>query len=184
MDHPPSTNQRFRVNKKMLYTLLAFSFVLVSIYAYNYVQPYIGVPKRPADFEVVFRYGVRARNVLNTSSGTYTKDMIGGDDVTLRFRLSNHELDIIWAQIYRNKFYEMDEQLATKWDYGPSHYDSYILSVQAEGYPDKKVRLDFSGMGPHSEYTAPFKNITEKVKSIIHSKPVIWFLPKPTGGYA
>ncbi len=115
MVQSPFESLRFRLSKRALGTLLFFTFVLVSIYGYNYVQPYIGVPRRPDEFFIVFRYGVGAHNVLDTGEGTYTKDMVVDDDITIKFNLSNHDLDIIGVLLCQNDFFGLDEQEQGPW---------------------------------------------------------------------
>jgi hypothetical protein len=62
----------------------------------------LSVSKRN-DFNFIFRYGVGAKNELNTFQGTYTKDMILAAPVTTNLSLTPDEMDII-----SNKMIEID----------------------------------------------------------------------------
>ena len=52
------------------------------------------VAPTPGDssFNLIFRYGVGARNELNTFEGMYTKDMIMDPSITVNLTLSEEEL--------------------------------------------------------------------------------------------
>ncbi len=183
MVQSPFESLRSRLGKRALSIVLVFTVVLTSIYGYNYVQPYIGVPNRPEDFSIIFRYGVGAHNVLDTSKGTYTKDMIVGDDITINFKLSSYELDVIWALICQNDFFELDEQVDGPWITARSHYPTYTLTVNARGYPDKQLTMkgcDFN----HSDSERSFIKIVGKIVTMIEGKRAIKSLPEPRGGYA
>ncbi len=56
------------------------SVIIVTILGYSLFQSSsIIVPERPDNFTVLFRYGVESHNILNTTGGTFTKDMISDD---------------------------------------------------------------------------------------------------------
>jgi len=48
------------------------------------------------DFNLIFKYGVTARNELNTFQGTYTKDMISDPSITVDLSLTEEELSRIY----------------------------------------------------------------------------------------
>lgn len=44
------------------------------------------------DFNLVFRYGVGAKNELNTFKQTFTRDMVNKRSITIKMKLSDEEL--------------------------------------------------------------------------------------------
>lgn len=83
---------------------------VVLVLGYYNIRPLFYTPSYPDNFEIVFKYGVRTRNILNTSAGTYTKDLIQDPPVTTELTLTERELDTIWQLIQENGFYTLEEQ--------------------------------------------------------------------------
>ncbi len=98
----------------------------------------------PEDFQIVLKYGVQTRNILNTSAGTYTKDMILDPPVTINLTLTQRELDTVWRLIQENEFYTIEEQ---GWQRASARVPmrEYSLSVHAEGYPDRELTMSLLG---------------------------------------
>lgn len=155
---------------------------LILVLGYYNLRSLFYNPSYPEDFEIVFKYGVRTRNILNTSAGTYTKDLIQDPPVTTELTLTERELDTIWQLIQENRFYTLEEQSWARAQSISPEY-KYTLFVHAEGYSDKGVTMTdlYSNYPPNEE---AFFNITKKIVSIIENKPAYKALPKPRGGYA
>ena len=155
---------------------------VVLILGYYTIRPLFYTPVYPEDFEFVFKYGVNTRNILNTSAGTYTKDLILDPPVTTKLTLTERELDTIWSLIQENGFYTLEEQSwARSHSIAPEY--KYTLIVQANGNPDTEITMTdlYHSYKPNEE---AFFNITKKIVSIIESKPEYKALPEPRGGYA
>ena len=60
----------------------------------------------PSSFNLIFKYGVRARNELNTFNGTYTKDMVMDPSITVNLSLSKEELDRIYQKMIKIDFFD------------------------------------------------------------------------------
>ncbi len=82
--------------------LALFSLTLSALLLSSCGQALQGSPQTrlPAenDFSLVFKYGVGARNVLDTAQGTYTKDMIEDPPITIELKLTRDDLDRILAK--------------------------------------------------------------------------------------
>ncbi len=80
-----------------------FSLVLLALLLPSCGQTLQGSPQTglPAEnnFSLVFKYGVGARNVLDTAQGTYTKDMIEDPPITIELKLTRDDLDRILAKM-------------------------------------------------------------------------------------
>ena len=165
-------------------TVLLTLLVLGSIYAGVYwVYPHFdGVPDHPERLVFKLRYGVGAKNILDSENGTYTKDMILDPAITINLVLSERELDLIWKSIIDNDFYNLTDQNAARASSVSPVYD-YTLTVSADGYPEKTVRMADIWQG-YTEDELRFFRITRTILDIVESKPVYKALPKPRGGYA
>ena len=155
---------------------------IVLVLGYYNIRPLFYTPSYPEDLQIVFKYGVNTRNILNTSAGTYTKDLIQDPPITTELTLTKRELDTIWSLIQENGFYTLEEQSwARSHSIAPEY--KYNLIVQAKGYPDTEITMTdlYHSYKPNEE---AFFNITKKIVSIIESKPEYKALPKPRGGYA
>ena len=133
---------------------------VVLVLGYYNIRPLFYTPSYPDNFEIVFKYGVRTRNILNTSAGTYTKDLIQDPPVTTELTLTERELDTIWRLIQENGFYTLEEQ---SWGRSQSISPNYqhSLYVHAEGYPDRELTMTdlYYSYKPNEE---AFFNITKK----------------------
>lgn len=155
---------------------------MILVLGYYNIRPLFYNPSHPEDFEIVLKYGVRTRNILDTREGTFTKDLILDPPVTVKLTLTERELDTIWHLIQENGFYTLEEQSWARAKSISPEYN-YTLFVHAEGYSDKEVTMTdlYSNYPPNEE---AFFNITKKIVSIIENKPAYKALPKPRGGYA
>ncbi|MFC1919116.1 hypothetical protein ACFLWW_04025, partial [Chloroflexota bacterium] len=62
-----------------------------------------------ADFNLIFKYGVMARNELDTFQGTYTKDMVADPPITVNLSLTEEELDRIHRKMLEIDFFNYPE---------------------------------------------------------------------------
>ncbi len=62
------------------------------------------VPPRESNFNLIFKYGIFAKNELNTFDGTYTKDMVQDPSITVELSLSEEELDSIYEKMAECRF--------------------------------------------------------------------------------
>lgn len=53
----------------------------------------------PEDFDYVLKYGVNAKNELNTFSHTYTREMVTDPPITVHFKLSDEEMQKIYNEM-------------------------------------------------------------------------------------
>ena len=80
------------------------TFIIVGMELQN---PYI--PPRKGDFNLLFKYGVGAKNVLDTFDNTYTKDMVIGSPITIRLYLSDEEIEQIRQKMFEIGFFSYPE---------------------------------------------------------------------------
>jgi len=131
----------------------------------------------PGDFDFVFRYGVGAKNELNTFEGTYTKDMVEDPSVTIDLALSEEELMGVYQKIVELDLFEKStEPLETGFSVTPC--SSYYLRVQ-KGSEEQET----SWNNCEGAVDSAFGEFTEYITGIIESKEGYQELPEPRGGY-
>ena len=162
--------------------LLLAAVGIVVILGYYGIRPLFFTPSYPDDFQIVFKYGVGARNILNTSAGTYTKDLILDPSVTINLTFTEREMDTIWRFIQENEFYTIEEQSPPRASAVQPEY-KYSLHIRAEGYPDRELTMTYLGFNTEPNEEA-FYMIATKIREFIEAKPAYKKLPAPRGGYA
>ena len=180
-------NQRgYQLGKRQKSVLLASLVLVTAIWGYYQVRPYIGnVPNTPEEIDILLKYGVGSRNILDTKVGTYTKDMIADPSITIDLILTQSEMETFWRYIYRNHFYELPEQIPENEAESASivPHGTYRLTVWAEGYGEKSVVFSDVSIGGYSLEERRILRISNKIINFIESKPEYKALPEPSGGY-
>ena len=139
-----------------------------------------------AGFGLVFRYGVAGvvgpRNVLDTTRGTFTKDMVVDPPVTTRLRLTEEDLARIMARVDEMDFWEYPEVLEPERPkYSVTPYASYYFEVR-KGSVIKEVRWE-DQYGDEGARAVRLRDLAEFIREIVESKPEYKALPEPKGGY-
>ncbi|MDZ4230961.1 MAG: hypothetical protein U1B77_03995, partial [Dehalococcoidales bacterium] len=65
-----------------------------------------------SNFNMIFRYGVMARNELDTFQGIYTKDMIADPSITVPLSLTEEELDSIYRKMVEIGFFSYPDEFS------------------------------------------------------------------------
>ncbi len=133
-------------------------------------------------FNLIFKYGVGARNELNTFDGTFTKDMIVDDPITIPLELTSAELEGVRQKIDELNLFK--EQEAYQGDtftlvHPCSNYDLYVES----GGVQKRLMWDCEKPVSNSSENAALDTFTAYIRSIVESKEAYKKLPEPQGGY-
>ncbi len=144
----------------------------------------------PAELGFVLAYGVDAKNVMDTFSGTFTKDLVSylaPSSATAALNLTDEEI----AGIYRemrdigHEDYPPDFRLASKPPPACTPFQSYYLLVGVAGSGSvlKEIRWDDSANDQRPEAQA-LHRLVERIRELIESKPEFKIMPPPRGGYA
>lgn len=137
----------------------------------------VDVKKIEPGFHFTFRYGVGAKNELDTFAGTYTKDMIDAPSVTVPFQLTDVEM----TQVLQ-KMTELNllHQAATSVDRSImiDPCSSYFLTVQIDGVQQE---LDWDQCTGTT--TVADQAFSDFVIRLIENHPEYKALPEATGGY-
>jgi len=143
-------------------------------------------PPSPSNFNLIFKYGVGAKNELNTSQGTYTKDMVMDPSITVNLPLSKEELDRIYHKMDEIDFFGYPDQFSVSVSPGESvgmltPYCSYYFRVE---YDSKVKELWWEDNIINQDKKAEkLRELITLIRDIIESKEEYKQLPPPKGGY-
>jgi hypothetical protein len=143
---------------------------------------------RPADFNLVFKYGYGTvnKNVLNTFDGTYTKDMVSDPPITIEFSLSDEEMDRIYQKMVEVNFFCYPDKFVIPVPEGEfvgagSPYQGYYFKVEC-GHKVKVLQWE-DEITNKNEDTGKLRTLIRLIRDIIESKEEYKNLPSPRGGY-
>ena len=160
------------MKNKILLIIIIIALVVVGFVLFNPAG-------EPADFNLIFKYGVGAKNELNTFDQTYTKDMVLDPSITIEFNLTDSELAGIYQKINDLKLLENNEE-PTEGNMAVlrTPCSSYYLKVQINS-TQKELFWD----NCQGKISDRFQQFTNYVIQIIESKEEYKKLPIPQGGY-
>jgi hypothetical protein len=95
-------------------------------------------PSANAGFNFIFRYGVMARNELDTFQGKFTKDMVSEPPITINLRLSGADMEKIYQKMADIGFFDYPDDFAVTTTPGElthivTPYSTYYFSVEKDG---------------------------------------------------
>jgi len=143
-------------------------------------------PPNPTNFNLIFKYGVGAKNELNTFEGTYAKDMIMDPPITVNLSLSKEELDRIYQKMIEINFFDYPDQFSVSVSPGESvgmltPYHSYYFRVE---YDSTVKELSWEDEIVNEDKKAEkLRELINLIRDIIESKEEYKQLPPPKGGY-
>jgi len=170
---------------KVFRTVIALVFIALML-AGSFAGCAAPVPDA-SGFNMIFKYGITAKNELNTFEGSYTKDMIMDPPITVDMVLSEEELDIILQKMMEIDFINYPDRFAVEVAPGemmgqrtpfPSYYFKveYDSQVKELWWDDKIIN--------ESEKADRLRELINLIIGIIESKEEYKKLPAPRGGYA
>lgn len=145
-------------------------------------------PCNESDFNLILRYGVGAKNELNTLKGTYTKDMVNKPSITTRLCLTQEELDTIYIKTLEIDLFNFPRTMYVPPEGGVigevTPYSTYYLEVHNGTRTKTLGWTDQYTTTTESEYYKVIMELVSLIIEIIESRPEYQKLPEPTAGYA
>ncbi len=143
-------------------------------------------PPGEANFNLIFKYGVMARNELNTFQGTYTRDMVSDPSITVNLSLSKEELDRIYQKMVEIEFFDYPEEFSVSVPPGESvgrvtPYSRYYFKVEYDSRV-KELWWEDEIINPN-EKAGNLRELIQFIRDIIETKEEYKKLPEPTSGY-
>jgi hypothetical protein len=178
--------ERFTLGVISITFLLGLA-VLYGVYRTTSTESDLNPTLSSADsyFNIIFRYGVRAKNELNTLKGTYTKDMVNKPPITTKLQLTQEELDSIYLKALEIDLFNYPWTIRTmpKGDIigERTPYSTYYLEVWNGTAKNAVVWND-----KYDTENEKYFDIMELVRLIIEvilSHHEYQKLPEPTAGY-
>ena len=142
-------------------------------------------PASPSNLNLIFKYGVGARNELNTFNSTYTRDMVMDPPITVNLSLSEEDLDIIYEKMLEIDFFDYPEEFSVSTSGGSfgimTPYSSYYFRVEYDsGIKELRWKDEISYPDENADR---LRELIQLIRDIIEAKEEYKNLPEPTGGY-
>jgi len=142
--------------------------------------------KAESEFNFMFKYGVGARNILNTFDGKFTKDMVLDSSITIDFKLTNEEMKNILAEMKERKLFGYPQVFEIvdnpdEIEGFVTPYNSYYFKVK---YDSKTKELFWEDkITNNSEKADELRKLIKYIISVIESKEEYKKLPAARSGY-
>ena len=137
-------------------------------------------------FNLVFKYGITARNALDTLEGTYTKDMVADPPVTIELSLSENEKEDIYKKMVEIEFFNYPDEFSVSVPPGEltgivTPYNSYYFKVEYDSRIKELLWDD--EITNQDEQADRLRDLVMFIRNIIESKEEYKELPEPTSAY-
>lgn len=140
------------------------------------------IPKgKTEEFAFEFRYGVGARNILNTFQGKYTKDMIVDEAITIDFKLNKKQLKEVHDKMLEIGFFNYPEQFNPKNNSEVTPHQSYYFKVRT-GNRIKEVYWEDKHLSSDAK-AKKLRELIHLIRGIIENSFEYSTIPEPRGGY-
>ena len=173
------------MTRKSLISSIITYLMLIAIVSFLLVG--CGLPGQTVtDFDFIFRYGITAKNELNTFEDTYTKDMILEPSITVNMSLTAEEKAEIYQKMVEIDFWSYPDRFSVKVKPGEivssvTPYPSYYFKVTRDS-EIKELWWD-DNIGNPDGRASKLRELIQLIENIIRSKDEYKNLPEPKGGY-
>lgn len=137
-------------------------------------------------FNLEFKYGITAGNVLDTFEGTYTKDMVADPPITIDLVLSEEEKEEIYQKMVEIEFFDYPDDFSVDVSPGATTtivtpYSSYYFRVEYDSQT-KELRWEDEITNP-DEKAEKLRELITVIRNIVESKDEYKEFPEPTSAY-
>jgi hypothetical protein len=139
-----------------------------------------------AGFNLVFKYGVGGKNILDTFENRFTKDMISDPSITVDFKLTQAETESIRQKINELDLFNKESKIQPEGGMltMQTPCSNYYLKVQDTTVAkeigwDREVSWDNCS----GEISAAYGQFSDFMINLIESKKEFKILPEAQGGY-
>lgn len=141
---------------------------------------------REGDFNFILRYGVNAKNEIDTFHDKVTKDMIMAPSITINLPLTEKEMDDIYQKMVEIDFFNYPDEFKVSMPQGQpvrlaTPYSSYYFKVE-KGSTVKELKWEDEIMNADNKADR-LRELISFIRDIIESKPEYKVLPTASGGY-
>lgn len=173
-----------RAPKKIRYLfMLLIVFSLVSFISLSTKKQ---LPEaKPKDFSFVFNYGIYAKNQLDTVNGQYTKDMVNQSSITTDLKLTDEEMNTIYAEMRRINILGYTKNFKSKnntgWSTSVTPFETYSIRIIANGR-EKNITWENENIS-NAEEAVQLRMLFKMIEEIINNKEEFKKLPVPQSHY-
>ena len=136
---------------------------------------------------MIFKYGVTAKNILNTYNCTFTKDMIVDPSLTVCLKLTEIELDSIYSKMNQIDFFNYPDTFLINI---PSNtvvgfvtpFLTYYFFIEFDTLT-KELFWEDEIISPSNESADNLSELIQMITEMIQAKEEYRRLPSPRGGY-
>ncbi len=163
----------------MKYSLLILSIALLQLSCSDH-----GTGPAARDVDLILKYGVAARNELNTFNDTFTKDLILDGTITTRLVLAPADFDSIEAHLLAIGLFDYPDTFVVPTGdtvVSITPYESYFLKLR-RGSQWKQVYWEDSIISSDLQ-AAELREALTYIRKLVESKPEYKQLPRARGGY-
>ncbi len=134
------------------------------------------------DFNITFRYGVGAKNELNTFEGTYKKDMVIDPSITVDLSLTKEEKERIYQKMNDTNFFDYPDYFPQRQDRFVTPNGEYHLKVEYNS-KIKEVSWDDNSLFEDENIEKGLNEIKGLIIEIIEDKEEYKIIPTPRALY-
>jgi hypothetical protein len=170
--------------KKITLAILLVLILVLSLGIYIYTQKTQSDAKKAANvsaFNLIFKYGVGAKNELNTYNGTYTQDMVLDPSITTNLTLTVEEKWQILQRIDEMDLFSFPGNFSANPSGWVTPQADYYIKVQ-NGSQTKEVSWNDNSL-MDSNIHSNLEQLASYIQSVIVQKAEYKALPTPRGGY-
>lgn len=170
--------------RRFVIAVLLMLILVIPVGTYLYMQKTQSDMQKAAnvsDFDLIFRYGVGAKNELNTYNGTYTKDMVIDPSITTDLSLTVEEKWQILQRVDEMDFFNLPSNFTMNPSMHISTQVDYYIRVK-NGSQVKEISWSNNSL-MESNIQSSLEQLVSYLTSVIQQKPEYKALPTPTAGY-
>lgn len=141
------------------------------------------------DFNFILKYGIGAKNVVNTFDNEYTKDLILDGTVITKLTLTKEEKEQILNDMIKINIFDYPDKYTPPYkdnpdpdiDYRVSPHGTYYFKIYYKG-KTKEINWDNTN-NSKAEKAIKLLELIWKIDDIIRTKDEYKKLPEPNGEY-
>lgn len=143
----------------------------------------------PSDFGFVLRYGVGARNIVDTYKGTYQKDLVSAGTAKTKLTFTPEEMKQIYDKMLKIDIMSYPESFAPPYD---DHFKPDMVQV-VEPHMTYDLHVTFAGQtrnitwndtnASKQKKAEELRDLYRYIDELVRHKDAYYKLPKAVGGY-
>lgn len=137
--------------------------------------------KRPDDFNFVLKYGIQAKNQIDTFKSIYVKDMVNEDSKEINLKLSDKDMDEIYSIMKDIDILEYPDVFKPKSKISSKPYEEFYFKVLVNG--KEKVIEWPEDNDSQSDEAVKLRKLFKRIHEIISTKEEYKALKDAKGGY-